>query len=211
MPDSRDRAEGDPSAVLLSDQLLRLWHDMQHLPARHVDAGLEYLLERLGQMLQADRVEWSLFGLRSSGVTWCMASHCHPRGADEALSANGPVLRFTLAVRTGVHMNFMVMRHRGRQAFNSQDQAHLSAALSGLYQWLQWLALSHGPVEADAPLPTYQRRVLMLLLTGLSEKQMAHELDLSINTVHQYVTALYRGFGVRNRQSLAAKWLGENH
>ena len=50
--------------------------------------------------------------------------------------------------------------------------------------------------------------MLLLLLTGLSEKQIAAELNLSTNTAHQYVTSLYRRFGARNRPSLTAQWLG---
>jgi DNA-binding NarL/FixJ family response regulator len=38
--------------------------------------------------------------------------------------------------------------------------------------------------------------------SGDSEKQVAARLGLSQATVHQYVTALYRRFGVRSRAQL---------
>jgi DNA-binding CsgD family transcriptional regulator len=48
------------------------------------------------------------------------------------------------------------------------------------------------------------RQTLACLLEGDSEKQVAHRLGLSPPTVHQYVTALYRHFGIRSRAQLLA-------
>jgi DNA-binding CsgD family transcriptional regulator len=48
------------------------------------------------------------------------------------------------------------------------------------------------------------RQTLAFLLEGDSEKQVAARLGLSAATTHQYVTALYRHFGVRSRAQLMA-------
>lgn len=48
------------------------------------------------------------------------------------------------------------------------------------------------------------RQTLACLLQGDSEKQIALRLRLSVPTVHQYVMALYRHFGVRSRAQLSA-------
>jgi DNA-binding CsgD family transcriptional regulator len=48
------------------------------------------------------------------------------------------------------------------------------------------------------------RQTLACLLEGDSEKQVAARLGLSTTTVHQYVTSLYRHFGVRSRPQLLA-------
>ena len=48
------------------------------------------------------------------------------------------------------------------------------------------------------------RQTLTCLLEGDSEKQVAGRLGLSPATVHQYVTALYRRFGVQSRAQLLA-------
>jgi len=48
------------------------------------------------------------------------------------------------------------------------------------------------------------RETLECLLEGDSEKQVAARLGLSVSTVHQYVTTLYRRFGVRSRAELMA-------
>jgi DNA-binding CsgD family transcriptional regulator len=44
-----------------------------------------------------------------------------------------------------------------------------------------------------------QWRVARLLGTDLSEKQLAHDLNISPHTLHCYVKAIYRKLGVRNR------------
>ena len=48
------------------------------------------------------------------------------------------------------------------------------------------------------------RQTLACLVEGDSEKQVAARLDLSYATTHQYVTALYRRFGVGSRAQLLA-------
>jgi DNA-binding CsgD family transcriptional regulator len=48
------------------------------------------------------------------------------------------------------------------------------------------------------------RQTLACLVEGDSEKQAAARLGLSPATIHQYVTALYRRFGVRSRGQLLA-------
>jgi DNA-binding CsgD family transcriptional regulator len=53
-------------------------------------------------------------------------------------------------------------------------------------------------------LPPRLRQTLALLLEGESEKSVAARLELSPATVHQYVTALYRRFGVSSRAELMA-------
>ena len=52
---------------------------------------------------------------------------------------------------------------------------------------------------------------LAYLLDGHSEKQVAARLGLSLATVHQYVTILYRRFGVKSRAQLLARISKRNH
>ena len=51
------------------------------------------------------------------------------------------------------------------------------------------------------------RQTLERLLAGDSEKQIARHLGLSPHTVHVYVKALYRGFGVSSRGELLARFV----
>jgi DNA-binding CsgD family transcriptional regulator len=52
------------------------------------------------------------------------------------------------------------------------------------------------------------RETLHGLVRGWSEKQVAAEVGLSPHTVHDYVKALYRHFGVQSRSELLARCLG---
>lgn len=51
------------------------------------------------------------------------------------------------------------------------------------------------------------RETLDHLLTGASEAEIAHALDLSRHTVHDYVKALYRHYGVRSHARLLARFI----
>jgi DNA-binding NarL/FixJ family response regulator len=62
---------------------------------------------------------------------------------------------------------------------------------------------SPGP----SPLTRRQRQVLSCLLEGDSEKQVALRLELAPHTVHDYVKAVYRHYGVRSRGELLARWI----
>ena len=51
------------------------------------------------------------------------------------------------------------------------------------------------------------RQTLDLLLAGDAEKQIARKLGLSPHTIHDYVKAVYRRFGVCSRAELLALWV----
>jgi DNA-binding NarL/FixJ family response regulator len=51
------------------------------------------------------------------------------------------------------------------------------------------------------------RQTLRLLLAGDGEKQIAQKLRLSQHTIHVYVKALYRGFGVNSRGELMSHFV----
>lgn len=55
-----------------------------------------------------------------------------------------------------------------------------------------------------------QREVLDLLLEGLSEKQIAVQLDNSHHTVHNHVREIYRLLQVHSRPELLARFLPHN-
>ena len=70
------------------------------------------------------------------------------------------------------------------------------------------LASSGDPTVSE--LSPRLRQTLELLLQGRSEKDVSHELGLSRATVHEYVTAVYRHFGVHSRSELLARWIPRN-
>jgi two-component system, NarL family, nitrate/nitrite response regulator NarL len=85
--------------------------------------------------------------------------------------------------------------------------ADVSAVLDG-FQRIQSGELAFDDIDAaphawTRPLLTKrQDEVLKPLLAGLSNKQIARELDISEHTVKEHVTAILTAFGARNRLEL---------
>ena len=96
----------------------------------------------------------------------------------------------------------------GRDQFSDDDREAVSAVLRPLKWFHRQVMLAHGLLVAEAPLTKVERRVTSLLLTESSEKQIAVELSLTRATTHNYITALFRKFGVSGRAGLTALWLG---
>jgi len=67
----------------------------------------------------------------------------------------------------------------------------------------EWLSTDSGKV----PLTTAERRVFDLILSGLAEKEIAHRLEISPNTVHCHVRKIYDAFGVSSRAELMARFI----
>ncbi len=65
----------------------------------------------------------------------------------------------------------------------------------------------HKLPENQNPLSPRERQTLEHLLEGNSEKQIAARLGISRHTVHVYVKALYKRFGVYSRGELLARWV----
>lgn len=105
---------------------------------------------------------------------------------------------FMYSVRIDGDAGHVLALHRplGARAFNDRER--------------RLLDLFHRESRALAPraparLAPHLTRTLRALLRGLTEKQVATELELSPHTVHDYVAALYRRFGVTSRAELFAK------
>ena len=91
--------------------------------------------------------------------------------------------------------------------FSARDAALASFALRAIKGFHRQVFLSHGLLVGHTPLSPAQGRVGRLLLTGLSEKQIAGELGLSFSTAHKHVMEVFRRFGVKGRAAFMAVWL----
>lgn len=101
-----------------------------------------------------------------------------------------------------------VFRRASLPRFTVDERDGVLAALRGLKWFFRRHLLSHGLMVADAPLTPTEREVLKALLAGASKEQFAAETNRSPHTVHHHCKALYQKFGVKNRSSLMALWLG---
>jgi DNA-binding CsgD family transcriptional regulator len=99
-------------------------------------------------------------------------------------------------------------RHKPARSFTRRHVAIAASAFRGLKWFHRQLLLSHGLHGVQASLSPGRRLLVQQLLTGKSEKEIAIVLGLSAATTHQYVTEIFRHFGVNNRASLQALWLG---
>jgi DNA-binding CsgD family transcriptional regulator len=114
------------------------------------------------------------------------------------------------AVFVGFPLNEDCESHFGfysRERFTDEQVRLFAYALRGVKWFHRNLMLSQGLIIASSPLTAAERRVMYLLLTDASEKQIAYHLNVAVSTVHQYVVRIYRKFGVNSRAGLMSLWL----
>ena len=97
-------------------------------------------------------------------------------------------------------------RARGERAFSPRERRLLNFFHGELGRLIGRSLVSATEPSPDKLSPRL-RQTLACLLEGDSEKQVASRLGLSQVTTHQYVTALYRHFGVGSRAQLLANFI----
>jgi DNA-binding CsgD family transcriptional regulator len=113
------------------------------------------------------------------------------------------------AINEDVRIHLFLYRGLTSPRFTADTKAPFTLAIRGL-KWFQCqMLLSHGIHAANAPLTPTERSVLLALLGGEAEKEIAESLGKSYNTVHTHIKSIYNKFGVRNRPALTALWLGQ--
>lgn len=113
------------------------------------------------------------------------------------------------ALNEDVRVHLFIFRGAGAPRFTASDKAPFALALRGLKWFYRQQVLSHGLLIANAPITATERKVLLELLAGKLEKEIAAELDHSQNTTHIHVKSIYSKFGVHNRAALTSLWLGK--
>jgi DNA-binding CsgD family transcriptional regulator len=69
------------------------------------------------------------------------------------------------------------------------------------------LMFSHGLSLVESPLTPMERRVVQLLLSEKSEKEIAAALKQSAHTTHSHIKQIYRKYGTQGRAGLMGIWL----
>lgn len=101
-------------------------------------------------------------------------------------------------------LTFFSRLHKPR--FQPRDSALIDLAMSGV-AWLPPRVSESIPAEAFDKITSRQRLVMLFLLDGLSRKQIANNLGLTLHTVNDHVKSLYERFGVQSATELAARFL----
>jgi DNA-binding CsgD family transcriptional regulator len=112
-------------------------------------------------------------------------------------------LMFSMRWEGSVPFAITVVRSWGEAGFGARQRRLVHLFHHELWRYVG-TALARRPGEPFAGLSPRLREVLSCLLEGDGEKQAALRLGLSRHTVHDYVTALYRRFGVAGRAELMA-------
>ena len=140
------------------------------------------------------------------GPEWFESPYCrnHYQGM-----GTGDAIWVVFPVNKDAESYFGIFRALDHPPFTEAERDVVAYALRGIKWFHRQLMLSHGLLVASTPLTPAERRVLHLLLTGLSEKLIASELGRSYHTTHECVTTIFRKFGVTNRAGLMSLWLGQ--
>ena len=110
--------------------------------------------------------------------------------------------------------DFRIWRSQSRAAFDSNDQqllAHIQPALTSAICRIRRHQSMLTPSRLD-PVPNQTKRrvlggrragVAQYVADGLSDKEIARQLDMAYNTVRTHVAHLFRSFDANNRTHLA--------
>jgi DNA-binding CsgD family transcriptional regulator len=118
-------------------------------------------------------------------------------------------IQMRCSLNDDVRIHLFLFREVQAPRFSALNLELLRFVMHGLRWFYRQQLLSHGLLIADAPLTSTERRVLLGLLDGLTEKQIAQKLGQSPNTTHFHFKSIYAKFNVQNRAMLTALWLGK--
>jgi DNA-binding CsgD family transcriptional regulator len=104
--------------------------------------------------------------------------------------------------------SFVVFDRRGNGArFTEEDAEFAGYVMRGLTWFQRQVLVSHGLPIVQSPLTAMERKVMQLLLTDMSERQIAEKLGHSPHTAHGHVKQIFRKLGVSTRPELMSIWL----
>jgi DNA-binding CsgD family transcriptional regulator len=107
----------------------------------------------------------------------------------------------------GLYHCFDLHRDTGEPNYSGRQRRLLHLFHTELGRLIGSVLVSASDPDSPTRLSPRVRETLSCLLDGDSEKQAAARMGLSVPTVHQYVTALYRHYQVSSRAELLARVL----
>lgn len=103
---------------------------------------------------------------------------------------------------------FMIDRGPSVPHFTKKDALLAGTIIRGIRRFHRQLFLSRGLLLGETALSPVFRRIVQLLLTGMSEKEIAVSVKQNLPTTHKYIKIIYERFGVNGRAALMSLWLG---
>lgn len=123
-----------------------------------------------------------------------------PSGLDQAIYSIYPL------GPAGLSSMITLFRELGQPPFGERERAIFHIVASEV-SWLHREGTPSGSVAPASALSPRLREVLLFLLSGDSQKQIAYKLGLSAHTVHDHVKRLHRHFTVSSRGELLSLFL----
>lgn len=117
----------------------------------------------------------------------------------------------------GAESHLVIDRDGHDRPFSIEERDLLYLFVTGAPTFHREQLLHRGILGESKRLAPREQEVLRLLLTDLTEREIAARLNLTPQTTHQYARTLYKTLNVRGRTGLMAKWLrcagtsGESH
>ncbi|MBI5498043.1 MAG: helix-turn-helix transcriptional regulator [Deltaproteobacteria bacterium] len=102
---------------------------------------------------------------------------------------------------------YLILDRAAPPDFGERERAFVTELLlvsrAPFERWVR----AHGLFPDQSPLSPRETEVLGLLLRGLSEKEAADRLSLTVGSTHQYVVSVYRKLGVCSHRELMSRGL----
>ncbi|QQL44274.1 helix-turn-helix transcriptional regulator [Sulfuriroseicoccus oceanibius] len=117
-----------------------------------------------------------------------------------------PLILSSKLNRSGQRGVIGIYRKFGRPLFNERELRITHIVLTEV-SWLHEESCQKIPTEAVSCLSPRLNTIHNLLLAGQTRKQIAHELSISINTVHSYIKELYQRFEVHSQAELIRRFI----
>jgi LuxR family maltose regulon positive regulatory protein len=175
----------------------------QLLAERHLDEATD-LLQRLDSVAKGAQVDHSVIEIRILQALVCQAQADQPRAESalaEALRMAEPEGYVRLFIEEGEPMA-RLLKSGARYSVAPAYIKHLLAALQE-----DLVSRDRGPAQASSltastpiePLKDRELQVLRLIAAGLSNREIAAELYLSVNTIKAYSSRIYGKLSVHSR------------
>lgn len=100
----------------------------------------------------------------------------------------------------------LIDRYKGSR-FTAAEARFVGTVMRGLKWFHRELLTAHGLPLAGTPLSPTERRIVRLMLTDRTEREIAAELGQSPKTTHKYIAEILGKYGVRGRTGFMARWL----
>ncbi|HEY5894584.1 MAG TPA: helix-turn-helix transcriptional regulator [Chthoniobacterales bacterium] len=120
-------------------------------------------------------------------------------------AGNGSFIVSAQPVAGGSLHGIGIYRQKDRPPFTARESRIAHILLSEI-PWLHDQEWPSSPRQSKNVLTPRQYVVLNLLIQGWARKRIASHLGLSVHTVHGYIKAVYRHFGVNSQPALIARF-----